>query len=73
VKNDNTIILARLRGVPAHPGNPDTDADPRNPVPQDTRWFDNDGELSREARLLRQILETLQRIERHITAKGQDK
>lgn len=29
--NDNERILARLRGVAAQPGTPETDADPRNP------------------------------------------
>ena len=31
MKNDNVEILARLRGVSAQSGTPETDADPRNP------------------------------------------
>ena len=30
-RNDNAAILERLRGMPAIPGTPETDADPRNP------------------------------------------
>lgn len=31
MENDNITILARIRGVPAQPGTPESEADPNNP------------------------------------------